>query len=572
MRKQLLARIVIGILLTSACAGPAGNVNTASPPASDSSLPTAPSPSRTLRIAMRVEPASLARNPPREGQTTLDTLRRLFNAELTLVDDTGATRPFLAAELPQLNTDTWRVMPDGRMETTYRLKSGLTWHDGAPLTAEDFVFGWRVVSDPALGQGNVIPQRFMAEAVAQDPHTLLIRWSQPFPDAGNLNILFAPLPSQLLQASYEQQGMEAFASHPYWSNAFVGLGPYRLLRWEPGAYIEGEAFPGYVLGRPKIDRVRITFANDPNAALTRLFADDADVLVDSVIKSQQLPALRQDWIPRGAGDVIVQPNSARAAYFQFRPELVSPSALVDVRVRRALAHATDRDAVNEAVYRGAGIMASNPFPPNERYSSQTERAAIRYPYDVRRAEQLMTEAGYSKDPDGVFSHPTQGRFSTELRTNASDQFETEMHVVADSWRRAGFDISEAITPPALVQDGQTRASFTGVYIFGAGSWESALRGYHSSVIPSAETRWVGGNRGAWRNAEWDRLASAYDSTLDHDQRAQIAGQMARLFTEELPAISMEFDPDVIAYAKAVTGPRAGPREATAWNIYEWDLK
>src|SRR5204863_9676367 len=104
-------------------------------------------PSRTLRIATRVEPASIARNPPREGQTTLDTTRRLFNAELTLVDDTGTTRPFLAAELPTLNTDTWRVFSDVQMETTYRLRGGVTWHDGEPLTADDFVFGWRVISD-----------------------------------------------------------------------------------------------------------------------------------------------------------------------------------------------------------------------------------------------------------------------------------------------------------------------------------------------------------------------------------------------------------------------------------------
>src|SRR5439155_17146163 len=203
-------------------------------------------PSRTLRIAMRVEPASLARNPPHEGQTTLDTTRRLFNAELALVDDAGAIRPFLAAELPTLNSDTWRVFPDGRMETIYRLKAGLTWHDGAPLTADDFVFGWRVMANPALGRAGLIPQKLMEEIVAPDPRTVLIRWTQPFPDADSLNILFSPLPAHSLQASFEQQEMDAFANHPYWTVAFVGAGPYRLTRWDPGSFIEGEAVPGFV--------------------------------------------------------------------------------------------------------------------------------------------------------------------------------------------------------------------------------------------------------------------------------------------------------------------------------------
>src|SRR5207248_1585284 len=146
---------------------------------------------------------------------------------------------------------------------------------------------------------------------------------------------------------------------------------------------------------------------------------------DSVVKSQQLPSLEQDWIPRGAGHVVLVPTSYRAAVFQFRPELVAPTALLDLRVRKALAYAVDKEAVNEAIYRGSAILASNVFPPNGKYASQTEPAAVKYPYDVRRAEQLMVEAGFSRGADGVFSHPAQGRFVAELKTNASDQFETE---------------------------------------------------------------------------------------------------------------------------------------------------
>src|SRR5436305_699424 len=102
--KRLLGWLTLAVLCSAACAPAAP----ASPSTGAAEQPQ-PMPSRTLRISMRVEPASLARNPPHEGQTTLDTTRRLFNAELALVDDTGAVRPFLAAELPQLNTDTWRV-------------------------------------------------------------------------------------------------------------------------------------------------------------------------------------------------------------------------------------------------------------------------------------------------------------------------------------------------------------------------------------------------------------------------------------------------------------------------------
>ena len=59
--------------------------------------------------------------------------------------------------MPQLNTESWRVFPDGRMETTYALKPNLAWHDGAPLTADDFVFAWRVYATPELGVSNTPP-------------------------------------------------------------------------------------------------------------------------------------------------------------------------------------------------------------------------------------------------------------------------------------------------------------------------------------------------------------------------------------------------------------------------------
>jgi ABC-type transport system substrate-binding protein len=180
----MLSSVVLLFLTACAPASPGGTSSVGAP------QPQAQA-SKTLRVAVRVEPASLARNPPREGQTTLDTTRRLFNAELVVIDDTGASRPFLAEQLPVLHTDSWQVFPDGRMETTYRLKPGLTWHDGAPLTADDFAFGWRVLANPALGQASLIPQKLMEEVVAPDPRTVLIRWTQPFPDAGTLNITFS---------------------------------------------------------------------------------------------------------------------------------------------------------------------------------------------------------------------------------------------------------------------------------------------------------------------------------------------------------------------------------------------
>src|SRR5689334_11078091 len=108
---------------------------------------------RTLVVAVRTEPDSLAVRPvvPSAAFAGLALVRRFANAELTLLDDRLELRPYLAASTPRLNTDSWRVFADGTMETTWTLRPGIFWQDGAPLSAEDFAFAWRVYSVPELG-------------------------------------------------------------------------------------------------------------------------------------------------------------------------------------------------------------------------------------------------------------------------------------------------------------------------------------------------------------------------------------------------------------------------------------
>src|SRR5436305_14754861 len=109
---------------------------------------------------------------------------------LDYVDERETPHPYLVEALPQLNTGSWKVFPDGRMETTHRLRPNLTWHDGAALTADDFVFGWQVYSAPELGAAGSVPQNQIEEVAAPDPSTVLIKWQRPYPDAAQMDQSF----------------------------------------------------------------------------------------------------------------------------------------------------------------------------------------------------------------------------------------------------------------------------------------------------------------------------------------------------------------------------------------------
>lgn len=127
-------------VLISAC-GPSSVATNAR---SDGAAGANPSANRTLVYVADREPVHLApRGLHGHGGTGF------FGAGLTMTADQGlATELELAEAFPQLGTDSWRVLPDGRMEVAWRLRPNLTWHDGTPITAEDFVFGYRLSSLP----------------------------------------------------------------------------------------------------------------------------------------------------------------------------------------------------------------------------------------------------------------------------------------------------------------------------------------------------------------------------------------------------------------------------------------
>ncbi len=322
-------------------------------------------PQRTLVIIGRGEPPNIAAKSIVTYSGSLGQVRRVFNAQLDYLDERENSVPYLAEAVPSLNTDTWRVFPDGRMVTTYRLRPNLVWHDGQPLTAEDFVFAARVFMTPEFGAASSPVLAPMAEVTAPDERTVAIHWKRPYAEAASLDLEFQALPRHLLEQPFQSLDPQAFAGLPFWTSEYVGLGPYRIERWEPGAFIEGAAFDRHALGRPRIDRMRVIFIGDPNTALANLLSGEAHFVSESIFYTEEGLTLEQQWGPTSGGKVLYSPVTFRVTRIQSRPEAVSPRALLDVRVRRALAHSMDSAGTFEAISGGRGLLMASLTPPTK---------------------------------------------------------------------------------------------------------------------------------------------------------------------------------------------------------------
>jgi len=525
-------------------------------------------PARTLNVIMRVEPPDMM-----SGAVDRSAIHKpLFAATLGAWDLQDSPYPVLAQAVPQLNTDTWRVFADGRMETVYRLRPGLTWHDGAPLSAEDFVFTRRAeLARVEWGISQTSAElRQMEDVLAPDPQTVVIRWRQPYTEASAPEMI--AFPRHILEPSLLQGDGDAFGNHPFWTNEYVGAGPYRIDRWERGAFIEGAAFDGYALGRPRIPRVRLTWNNDPTVSLTRLLAGDADVALDGAIRFQQASILKQQWDPPTGGTIMLNPTSLRYIQVQARPDYANPRALLDARARKALLHAIDRETLADTMVEDRGMVADTVPPPTMPYYSAIERIMTKYPYDLRRAEQLLGELGYRRGADGLYASPTEGRMRIEVRGVSGGAEEQDTTIVNNYLREAGLDTYITLLPSsAQAVDEKTKGTFPGLTLNNNTLQRGlGLNKWLTTNIGSDADNWVGGNRMGWSHPEADRLYELWTTTLDRPQSTQHLIQMMKLLNDEMPSPPLYYNFQVVAHVAALLGPQPITPDSTRYgNIHEW---
>ncbi len=513
---------------------------------------------RTLVIAMRTEPKvflNAALNPSHVGNTP-DAPWQLFHAALTMGDERGTPQLQLAEEFPQLGTDSWKVFPDGRMETTWRLRPNLTWHDGAPLVAEDFVLSAQFMK--MLGQSSgAVPA--IEEASAPDSRTLVLWYKAPTAVAGQTAL--QSIPHHLLGAQLEQmEGRDPvdLFGLPYWTTEFKGLGPYRLERWEHGAFITGVAFPGYVNGKPRIARIQLVWISDANTAASNLLSGTVHLATDLSLVFEQVSVLRREWAAKQTtGNILL--GTAKTVYIQmqYRPEHVNPRAILDARFRQAIAHAIDKQAIVDAVLEGEPGIADTLRPKEEESYAELDRVLAKHPFDLRRTDQLLTEMGFAKDAEGFYG---QGGARLVTSLTPRGDYLREALVLSDGWKRAGLDVPIRTLSAAEQLDSAFSRTYPALSIIQFQIDAYPFQPFVTGVSP---------NVGGFSDPEVDRLSSIYASSLDRQERNQTLIQGMKYLSDQAVYFPLYYGYDVIAHTGSLAGPRSGIKKYAMWRVEEW---
>src|SRR4029453_2383960 len=223
------------VALALVCAIASGCVPSTAPgaPANPTGQVGAPGAPKVLRIVASRKFSTFAQFTGVATSSSTETeVRNIVHDFLVVADENGVYQPQLAVEVPSLEKGTWRLNPDGTMDTTWRIRPNVTWQDGQPFTADDLLFTYTAYKAPALPSYYGAALDLMTGAEVVDPQTFVVHWSKPYFQA-DLAPGLDPLPRPTLDTLYKTN-KDGFDTSPFFRQEFVGTGPYRIKTWVEG--------------------------------------------------------------------------------------------------------------------------------------------------------------------------------------------------------------------------------------------------------------------------------------------------------------------------------------------------
>lgn len=435
---------------------------------------------------------------------------------LTDADNTINVVPALA--------ESWKLLDDTTWE--FKLRRGVTFHDGTPFTAEDVRASYlRVPKVPNAPQPFTTYIRLVKEIRVIDPHTVHMITSGLDPILPNEAVQIRIIPAAKAEAPTED-----FNS----GKAAVGTGPMRFVSYQPGAGIELVRNETYWGRKPHWQKVSFRFIPDGGARVASLLAGDMQVI--DLVPSDALAQLRANDKIRvasaelGLRYIFLALDQSRDGPTPFvtgpNGETLDKNPLKDVRVRRALSIAINRPAIIERVMEGVAT-ATGQMMPEGGFGWTPE---IKVPaYDPDQAKKLLAEAGY---PNGLRMtiHSTKGRYVNDVRV---------VQAVAQMWQRIGIQASIELQPWSTYASRVHKGDYS--IMIGA---VAAVTSESSQVLRSAmgtydpPKGWGGFNWGRYSNRELDTLVTRASNIADDRQREDVLRQAMLIGTGEVANIPL----------------------------------
>jgi peptide/nickel transport system substrate-binding protein len=499
---------------------------------------------------------------------------RIFYEPLAGWDADGNLVPILAAEVPTI--DNGGLAEDGR-SVIWKLKTGVTWHDGKPFTADDCVFNWQYVADPATAATTGAPYKDI-KVTKLDDYTIRIdfpkptpSWAQAFVGTGGMLI-----PKHLFEQYSGANSRQAPANL-----APVGTGPYQFVEFRPGDMVRGKINVNYHEdNKPHFDTIEMKGGGDAVSAARAVLQTGEydyawDLRVENEILQRLMKAGKGRLEFRYGGDIEhIQLNNTdpwkevdgeRSSIKTTHPFLTDPA------VRHALNLLVDRESVHQYIYGPAGLPTANFLNSPKQYASRNTS----FEFDIEKASKLLDDAGWKPGSDGI--REKDGRklhIVYQCSVNAPRQKTQE--IVKQACQKAGIAVElKAITASVFYSSDAANPDtlthfYTDIQMYTAIQTRpdpvGIMRGFTSWEVASKDNSFQGRNITRWRNQEYDDLYHAAESELDPVKRAALYIRMNDLVIANVVVIPVvnQFEVSGVTNKLHV--------QLSPWDIDLWALK
>lgn len=441
---------------------------------------------------------------------------------------------------PNLATD-WSVSEDG-LTWTFNLAENVSWHDGEPFSAEDVKFTYDTILDPENNSPRRSAVAVIEEVNVIDDNTVEFKLSSPlssFPSIASYNV--GIVPQHILEGQDIAQATEFNTRNP------VSTGPYRIVSVTPGSQYEFEANPDYFMGAPSIERVIFKVLPDVNTQVAQLLSGELDF---AVVEPTNLSALERS--PR------VEVKSVPYLGFVHLSFNYEHPLFEDARVRTAMIHAIDREAVLQSVLGGQGTIGVGPIPPVFPWAFNDELEP--HAYDVERAQELLAEAGWTPGEDGILQKDGEA-FAFTIGVDRGNPTRERVALIAQqAYEALGMDVEVQVDEwPVYVEK-----LLGGQWVAHVGFWvlppDPDLTNYYA---PDQSFNTV-----HYNNPRVTELLQQGRATADPEERAAIYKELQAVMYDDPPGVIMFYPQDIQAMRAGLNTPPLPFREALQW-VEQW---
>jgi peptide/nickel transport system substrate-binding protein len=502
----------------------------------------AEAPRDRLVIGLAQFPSGL--NPTVAGQDVLSYAAGFGLRPISSFDHDGHLVCLLCAELPTLENGLAKREGDG-LAVTIKVKPGLAWGDGVPVTAHDIAFTWQLQHDPTGGFVAVYPWSRATSVDVPDDQTAVLHLDKTYTSYQ----LWGPVLSEHLEGPVVKAAATPadYINHTLYNRAPTtpGLwnGPYMPVSYAINQTIDYVPNPHWNGPKPGFAHIVLKLVENTAALQANLLSGDVDMTPAGIgLTADQAIALDHDH-----GDRFRVIYKSKIVYEHLEAQLKNP-ILQDRNVREALLRGVDVKAIVDKLFSGHAEVARsflNAVDPHYTPDVPT------YPFDPGRARALLDAAGWTPGPDGIRRNAKGDRLSLEFVTTSGNRVrELTQQVMQSQWKAIGVEAT-IHNVPSRTFFGETlkHREYTALAEF-ASTLDPLLVPWSrlsSHYIPSEANTWAGQNYSGVSDPKLDALIDAAQYELDPAKQQAIWTEMQRIYATQLYGLPLYFaqDPDVV---------------------------